>query len=56
MVIYVEGLWVLETNTEGLKVDTELDYVVYNPMMCKGLFYSNDLNECIKQAEKINDE
>jgi hypothetical protein len=53
MVIYIKDNWVIETNTEGLNIKANKQFVVYNPILEKVLFESDDMNECIKHAEKL---
>lgn len=51
MVIYVKDLWVLESNTDGMEISSDKEYVVYNPETKKVLFENNDMLKCVKKAE-----
>ena len=55
MVIYIRGNWVLESNTEGLNVSSDKKFMVYNPKKGMILFENDDMNRCIKFAEKSNE-
>ena len=53
MVIYIKDNWVLESDTDGLNVNSDKEFVVYNPKTGKVLFESDDVKECIEYAEKL---
>jgi hypothetical protein len=51
MVIYINNLWVLETETEGLNVKSNKKFVVYSPTNKKVLFSDDDINKCVVFSE-----
>jgi hypothetical protein len=53
MVLYINDVWVLESNTEDFKIESKKNFVVYNPKTEKVLFSDDNIYECIKYAESF---